>query len=317
MTNKTTRTALVSALLMALLAFFVLKTYEKANQPPLNIPVATNAATKGGTSDAPAYPSFHLVMGNPSKATDDPANADNFLMRKAYFALSYNDAKATPNWVSWRLKGGDLGTAPRAQFHPDPLLPRSFHRVTPKDYTGGGFNRGHRCPRSDRSGTAEAATATFAMTNILPQSPHVNQKAWNDLEEYCRALVRIGTRTLYVVSGPQGRGGEGTDGRAGGIAGGRIAVPAKCWKVVLVVENGTGTADDVGRVTPRMRAIAVVMPNDQSVGHGWTKYRTSGPAVVSPTTCQRGAYSALHAGRRPRQGTGANNSRLRYLGQRR
>jgi endonuclease G len=275
MGNKTTRTALISALLMALIVFFIMKSRENVGQPPLNIPVTTNATTETGSSDVPADPSFHLVMGNPSKATDDPTNTDNFLMRKTYFALSYNDAKATPNWVSWSLKEGDFGTAARAQFYPDAFLPKSFRHVTPKDYTGSGFDRGHMCPRSDRTSTAEAATATFIMTNIVPQSPHVNQKAWNDLEEYCRTLVRTKKQTLYIVSGPQGRGGEGSKGPAESIASGRINVPAKCWKVVLVIDNGTGTADDITRVNSRTRAIAVIMPNDQSVGNGWAKYRTS------------------------------------------
>jgi endonuclease G len=60
-------------------------------------------------------------------------------------------------------------------------------------------------------------------------------------------------------------------------------VPAKCWKVVLAVENGTGSADDLGKVTSASRVIAVVMPNDQSVKHGWTRYRTSVDEVEALT----------------------------------
>ena len=41
-------------------------------------------------------------MGNPSNATEE-CNADNYLMAKPYFALSYNNSKGTPNWVSWHL----------------------------------------------------------------------------------------------------------------------------------------------------------------------------------------------------------------------
>ena len=275
MDRKTARTALTIALAVVLVATVAWQRWEQSRQPP---PVASNPTAPRRDppeADGPADPSTHLVMGNPSGATDDPANADNFLMRKPYFALSYNDAHGTPNWVSWCLKDGDFGTASRAQFYPDAFLPKTYRHVTPKDYTNSGFDRGHMCPRSDRTSTAEAATATFVMTNIVPQAPHVNQRAWNDLEEYCRSLVRTRHETLYVVSGPQGRGGEGTNGRAEGIASGRITVPAKCWKVVLVVEGGAGGADDVTRVTPKTRAIAVVMPNDQSVGNGWAKYRTS------------------------------------------
>src|SRR5947209_5457556 len=81
----------------------------------------------GPRTNGPAETSVHLALGNPSGATDDTNDADNFLMRKPYYALSFNNAKGTPNWVSWRLQHSDLGPAPRApQFYPDPDLPRSF-----------------------------------------------------------------------------------------------------------------------------------------------------------------------------------------------
>jgi len=235
--------------------------------------------------DAPSGPetSVHLTMGNPSGATADVDNPDNYLMRKPYFALAYNNAKGTPNWVSWCLKQDDLGPAPRVDFYPDPDLPRTFKHVVPRDYSGSGFDRGHMCPRSDRSSTPEAATATFVMTNIIPQSPACNQKAWADFEEYCRNLAARKRQTLYIVSGPQGQGGEGTKGAAEAIAGGKVTVPAKCWKVVLVIDDGTCGPDDIARVNSGTRLIAVVMPNDQTVGHGWAKYRTSAKEVEGLT----------------------------------
>lgn len=213
-------------------------------------------------------PSVHLAMGNPSGATDDPANRDNFLMRKPYFALSYNNAQGTPNWVSWRLRSDDLGSAPRGDFYADNTLPAGFKRVASKDYSGSGFDRGHLCPHSDRASTPEASKATFAMTNIMPQSPATNQKAWNDFEEYCRILVKHKHQTLHLVAGPAGQGGTGRNGLADAIGNGTVTVPAKCWKIAVVVEN-------VEKVTPETRVIALLMPNDMDVGHGWGKYRTS------------------------------------------
>jgi endonuclease G len=215
-------------------------------------------------------------MGNPSGATDDAKDPNNYLMRKPYFALSYNDAKGTPNWVSWCLKPGDFQPAKRTDsFHPDETLPRGFRKVRPSDYNGSGFDRGHMCPNGDRMGDPAAAEATFVMTNMVPQSPNCNQKAWADLEEYCRDLVSRKRHTLYIVAGPQGAGGTGLKGHHETISGDRVTVPAKCWKVVLVIDHGTGTADDLSKVGPDSRVIAVVMPNDQSVTHGWAKYRTS------------------------------------------
>lgn len=229
-----------------------------------------------GAPSAPD-PSVHLTMGNPSGATADPARPENYLMRKPYFALSYNNDKGTPNWVSWCLKEGDLGNAPRwPQFYPDDALPQGFKRVTTHEYSGSGFDRGHMCPHNDRSSTEDASHAVFAMTNIIPQSPNCNQLAWRDLEYYCHDLVKKKHQTLYIVSGPQGQGGEGKDGPKEIIGHAeKVTAPAKCWKVVLALENGKGNAEDVSRVGRDSRAFAVVMPNDMTVGHGWAKYRTS------------------------------------------
>lgn len=225
-------------------------------------------------------------MGNPSGASEAEASPNNFLMRKPYFALSYNDSKGTANWVSWCLRLSDLGDAPRAVFFPDPDLPKGFRRATPRDYTNSGFDRGHLCPRSDRDATKEAATATFVMTNIVPQAPNLNQKGWNDLEVYCRDLVWRKGQTLYIVAGPQGRGGVGSKGPAETMNEDRVTVPAKCWKVILAVDGGTGGVEDIPRVGPSSRVIAVVMPNDQSVGHNWASYRTSVKEVEVLTGCR-------------------------------
>jgi len=62
--------------------------------------------------------SVHLTLGNPSDATEDVTNKDNFLMVKPQYALSYNDTKGGPNWVSWHLQASDIGNEPRGDFIP-------------------------------------------------------------------------------------------------------------------------------------------------------------------------------------------------------
>ncbi|MDB6022243.1 MAG: nucA [Pedosphaera sp.] len=226
--------------------------------------------------------SLDLKMGNPSHARDDARDKDNFLMEKEYFALSYNNTKGTPNWVSWHLDASDLGTAPRASFHPDETLPRGFRRITPMDYTGSGFDRGHICPHSDRSASPRMSQATFVMSNIIPQSPHVNQKAWAQLEMYCRKLVESQHKTLYIVSGPTGQGGTGSEGPKD-IIGKRlkVVVPAQCWKVIMVLDAGEG--DDLKKVNEHTRLIAVIMPNDMTVGEDWSRFRVPVKSVEKLT----------------------------------
>jgi endonuclease G len=265
----------VIALVVAVLVFVWLVQTRRADVPPEAGPAAEIQADR----------SIHLALGNPSGETDDSV-PNNFLMRKQYYALAYNNSKGTPNWVSWCLQKSDLGPAPRAQFYPDPDLPRSFKHVVPHDYSESGFDRGHMCPSGDRTSSPEAVNATFAMTNIIPQAPNVNQKAWADLEDYCRDIVKKHHSVLYIVSGPEGRGGEGSMGPAETIAHGKVTVPAKCWKVVAVVDGGAGGAggpEDVAKIGPRTRLIGVIMPNEQSVGHGWAKFRVSVQEVETLT----------------------------------
>lgn len=235
------------------------------------------------TNPSKAALSPNLLLGNPSSATSDPASRANYLMVKPYYALSYNDALGTPNWVSWRVTANDLGDAQRKPtFDTDMTLPSAFYHVTHKDYSGSGFDRGHMCPHSDRAATLEMSYATFIMTNIIPQAPNVNQKAWAQLEMYCRDLVRRQNH-LYIIAGPSGRGGRGSNGFKNAIAGGRVTVPAECWKIIVIVpENGED--DDLGKIGPGTRVITVVMPNDNdAVGEEWAKFRTSAAEVETRT----------------------------------
>lgn len=224
----------------------------------------------------------NLLLGNPSNATADPFNRDDYLMVKPYFVLSYNDDKGTPNWVSWQVTSADLGDAPRKQvFDPDTTLPVGFKIVNTRDYSGSGFDRGHMCPHSDRAANQDMSFSTFVMSNIIPQAPNVNQKAWAQLEDYCRELARKGDH-LYIVSGPVGQGGTGSKGFRESLAGGKVVVPAECWKVIVVVEPGY--SDDLNAISMGTRVITVDMPNDQTqVGEQWAGYRTS-PAVIEQKT---------------------------------
>jgi endonuclease G len=246
----------------------------------------TTPQTQGPTTETPttASRSPHMLLGNPSGATTDPANRGNFLMLKPYYAISYNDGLGTPNWVSWRVIAADLGEAPRKQmFDSDKTLPPGFKVVTHKDYSNSGFDRGHLCPHSDRAATQAMSYATFVMTNIIPQAPNVNQRAWAQLEIYCRDLVRRGQH-LYIISGPAGRGGRGSMGTAQTIAGTKVTVPAECWKIVVVIPEGNAGDDDLAKINAATRVIAVIMPNDnEAVGEAWAGFRTS-PAEIEGRT---------------------------------
>src|SRR5437016_5805056 len=55
----------------------------------------------------------NLALGNPSNAKNDTSNPENYLIERKAYALSYNRDRGIPNWVSWELRGSDLGSLKR------------------------------------------------------------------------------------------------------------------------------------------------------------------------------------------------------------
>jgi len=208
----------------------------------------------------------NIALGNPSGATSDRANKNNYLIEKPQYALSYNDEKGEPNWVSWRLQASDIGDVQRQDnFHPEEDLPPEFHRILPSDYTGSGYDRGHMCDSKDRTSSEADNSETFSMANMLPQTADLNRHVWERLESYCRRIVSYGNQ-VYVVAG--GYGSAGVIGRQN-----RVNVPSNCWKIVVVLPAGTRELSQINNET---RIIAVDIPNIQGIADDrWQKYITT------------------------------------------
>lgn len=237
---------------------------------------------KGDETAPPPSSSEHLTMGNPSNAVPDVNQPLNYLLDKPQYAVSYNRDRGTPNWVSWHLDSSWIGSAARQNdFRNDTTLPSGWYQVMSTDYTGSGFDRGHHCPSADRTNTVESNSATFLMTNMMPQAPDNNQGPWEVLESYSRTLVSQGYE-LYIIAGGTGTGGTGSNGGVTTtIANGNVTVPAQTWKVILVLPVGD---NDVSRVTASTRVIAVIMPNQQGIrNNDWRNYRVSVDQVEALT----------------------------------
>ncbi len=234
------------------------------------------APVQGPVAQAPGPatgPGDNLLLGNPSGATSDPANATNYLLTRPQFASGYNAQRGTPTWTSWHVGRGDLGQSPRQNdFRPDPGLPRQFYPVSPQSYAGSGFDKGHNCPSGDRTATLDDNSATFLMSNMVPQAPHNNQQAWAHFEEYTRAQVQRGLEA-YVVMGSYGRGGTGKNGFAETLDQGRVTVPARVWKILVILPEGD---HDLQRIAAgQARIVAIDTPNDNAIAPDWKQYLTS------------------------------------------
>lgn len=226
------------------------------------------------TINAPLPGEDPMIFGNPSNATPNIANENNYLMQKPQYSLSYNRSRATANWVAWRLDSSWIGSTPRQDdFRPDATLPVGWYQVLDEDYSGSGYDRGHMCPSGDRTNSIPNNSATFLMTNMVPQLAANNQGPWEELETYCRTLASQGNE-IYIFSGVYGN--------IGTIAQGRVTVPASTWKVVLVLPNGS---DDLARVNKGTRVFGIIVPNQPplDINAPWRNFRVTVNTVENLT----------------------------------
>ncbi|MDQ3322006.1 MAG: DNA/RNA non-specific endonuclease, partial [Acidobacteriota bacterium] len=277
MKNKAINGGVIALAILALIAFFCFKLGEKFfDNTPQPEQTNTNTSVEPPRNLPPGSPEqaaqVYLALGNPSNATNNTANRDNYLMVNKAYALSYNSSRGTANWVSWRIAESDFGATDRQNnFRPDPNLPPGFVRVTPADYAGSGFDRGHLSPSADRSNSEEANSLTFLMTNMIPQTGDLNRNPWEELETYSRNLVKRGNVDLYVVAGVYGEKGKLKK---------KVAIPTNNWKIIVAVPEGAG----ISAINENTHVIAVDMPNTTGIASDdWRKFRTTVRSIEQKT----------------------------------
>jgi DNA/RNA endonuclease G (NUC1) len=220
--------------------------------------------------------SLQMQLGNPSSAISDTNNHNHYLIQRAVEAIDYSDNLGEPNWASWDLTAGDVGTNARSsKFFTDSNLPPNFYWVTDNDYNGVGaifFNRGHLCPSEDRTDTRADNDAVFLMSNIMPQDGTNNSGVWGTFEGYCRTLAQ--TNELLVICGPSGFG-------TNIIPSGKAYIADYVWKIAVIVPTNSGTA--LSRITSSTRVIALKIPNSAAATNTWPNYVTSASQIEVDT----------------------------------
>lgn len=261
--------ALIIIILVLVLCFWVgRKINDRLRGTP---PEKTETTRPDGRPEIPTLPPAnaeeaeraYLALGNPSNASASDPN--NYLLVNQYYALSYNRQKGIPNWSAWRISKNSIGDFPRPNpdpFRPDPRLPNGWNRVTPSDYTGSGFDRGHLTPSADRSASLEGMSETFLMTNMTPQTGDLNRGPWQKFEGYLRTLVTRGS-DVYIYSGVYGEKGKIKK---------KVSIPTNDWKIAVAVPAGSPPS----AIDENTRVIAVDMPNVKGIRNAdWQTYRTT------------------------------------------
>jgi DNA/RNA endonuclease G (NUC1) len=240
-------------------------------------------ATLSLRTEVPFYSStaragHNTEFGTPTDADD----ANDVIIARKQYTISYNPQRGGPNWVSWDLSASHLGSRNRCDcYSADTALVRlgyGSYMYTTLDYIGSGYDRGHMEPSADQTTTDGENATTFFLTNFLPQKHGLNAGPWEDLENELRDSVRAG-REAYIIAGGIFTGGTGlgTVNDAG-----KIAIPDSTWKIVVMMPAGEGLEDVTS--SSDVNVFAVNMPNVDNPGSDdWRDFRTSVAKIQAST----------------------------------
>lgn len=190
------------------------------------------------------------------------SNAENWIISRPQYVLSWNPKTRNLNWVAWLMnldQFGSVGRQPNFVVDPDLkdyIAGSGIKAVTTSDYSGSCFDRGHQVASSDRQAKQEDNAATFYTTNIIPQVAFLNQVIWKKLEGNIKEwLTNAKYKNLWVVAGPI------YDSKLTFMGPDKnIAVPKANFKAVFAW-------DDASKNKPFL-VKAVIMPNLLSNGKG-------------------------------------------------
>ena len=160
------------------------------------------------------------------------------------YVAGYSESLRNPLWVCYRIFDvPELHSGKRpSRFSVDK---RTRAKVAHDDYTRSGFDRGHMAPNygiATRYGR-EAQKETFLMSNIIPQTPRVNQHIWKDLEMRVAQTYGRCFREVWVITGPVFD--EDPERLDSGVA-----IPSSYYKIIVDESGG------------RLRVLAFLVPRN-------------------------------------------------------
>ncbi|MGC5749715.1 DNA/RNA non-specific endonuclease [Gluconobacter sp. NFX36] len=153
------------------------------------------------------------------------------------FAVLHSGISHGPLWTAEHLteegleRSMQIGRIVRF-FHADPRL--SFEdRAELSDYHASDYDRGHMVCSGDEP-SLRAQEQSFALSNVVPQTPELNEGIWTGVEMAVRRLAQR-EGELYVVTGPAFGASVKTIGSH------RVFVPSATWKAIYdPAEDGAG-----------------------------------------------------------------------------
>jgi endonuclease G len=184
--------------------------------------------------EKPNTPEDQVTLAKTCSVGLENAPKEIFFIYKA-MQISYNPDLRVANWVRHEIYKDGLERScvkRKDSFKNEQRLGSNFHvpEVGAKDYAHTGYDRGHLAPSGDFQWGNEINNETFVMTNMTPQTPWLNTRAWNSLEGRVRRFA-CGNNHLKVYTGPVLKPGLRRQAAC-------VAVPEEFFKVILADEGG-------------------------------------------------------------------------------
>ena len=167
----------------------------------------------------------HLIGGIPG------CNDDIQIVENIGYIAGYSPRTRNPAWVAYKLSGAPTHTPTKRRKR---MLddPRVIGEVRHGDYTHSGYDRGHLASNSVIGSYfgAAAQRETFYMTNIIPQTPKLNQgAAWRHIERLEMGMG-VAFKDVWIITGPVETDLENKT--AGGVS-----IPEGSFKIIADIDE--------------------------------------------------------------------------------
>lgn len=159
---------------------------------------------------------------------NDYSNWKPFALCQDQFAVLYSGLTKTPLIVVEKMNSqmaNQTGKLERTnKFYADTRLKKEYRSYL-RDYKKSSYDRGHLAPAGNMT-TLRAMTQSFALSNMVPQNPENNRKAWNKIESDVRKFIKRAKGNVYIFSGPIFPAQFSTIGKN------KVAIPSHLFKIV-------------------------------------------------------------------------------------
>jgi len=168
---------------------------------------------------------------------------ERFVLPYTHYSVVMNGERKMPFFSAVNIDGTQLRRIPRGdKWFLDPRVPAEF-QTGDEVYKDNDLDRGHMTRRLDPVWGApdvasHADAETFCFTNACPQHKDLNQKEWQQLEDYILSNAGAHDLRVCVFTGPVLRP---TDRPYRGIL-----LPEEFWKVAVIVREDTRALSATG-----------------------------------------------------------------------